>query len=48
METTDYMVDGKYIKVPIKEKLRKGLIFGIGARLPLAIIAGQIGYKHEV
>ena len=48
MEKTDYIVDGKYIKVPIKDKLKKGLIFGIDARLPLAIIAGQIGYKHEV
>ena len=42
------MVEGKYIKVPIKEDLKKGLIFGINARLPLAIIAGQIGYTHEV
>ena len=36
------------IKVPIKHELKKGLVFGLRARLPIAIIIGFIGYRHDV
>ena len=36
------------INVPIKEELKKGLIFGIHARPPLGVINGYVGYHHEV
>ena len=35
-------------KVAIKEDLRKTLIFGIEARLPIGLILGFYGYRHEV
>ena len=36
------------IKVPIKDELRKNLIFGIHARPPNGIILGFVGYSYEV
>ena len=36
------------IKVRIKNDLRRGLIFGIKARLPIGIILSFAGYRHEV
>ena len=35
-------------KVDIKDDLRKGLIFGLKARLPIAMILSFAGYRHEV
>ena len=35
-------------RVPIKNELLKGLIFGIQARLPIGVILGFFGYRHEV
>ena len=35
-------------KVPIRENLRKSLIFDLDARLPIGIILGFYGYHHEV
>ena len=37
-----------YIKVPIKDELRKNLIFGMDSRLPIAMILGYAGYRHQV
>ena len=34
--------------MPIKEELKKGLIFGLEARLPIGIILGFFGYQHQV
>ena len=43
------MVKNKYnVKVKIKENLKKSLVFGIQARLPVAMILGFSGYRHEV
>ena len=42
------MIENFDIKVPIKDELKSGLIFGIDARPPLGLIAGMIGYRHEV
>ena len=36
------------IKVPIKDELRKQLIFGMESRLPIAMILGYAGYRHQV
>ena len=36
------------IKVVIKENLRKDLIFGISARLPIAMILGFTDFQHKV
>lgn len=36
------------IKVPIKDELRRGLIFGFIARLPIAEVLGYLGYEDEV
>ena len=33
------------VKVPLKEKLKKNLIFGLDARLPIAIILGFFGWR---
>ena len=35
------------VKVPIKEDLKKGLIFGLEARLPIGVILGFSGFTHE-
>ena len=35
-------------KVALKEDLKKILIFGIEARLPIGLILGFYGYRHEV
>ena len=35
-------------KVPIKEELKKSLIFGLESRLPIGIILGFVGYRHTV
>ena len=37
-----------YIKVPIKQELKKLLIFGLQARLPIAMILSFIGLSYEV
>ena len=36
------------IKVAIREELRKGLIFGLKARLPIAMILAFVGDKYGV
>ena len=36
------------IKADIKEEMKKGLIFGLRARLPIGMILGYVGYRHEV
>ena len=36
------------IKVQIKEDLKKSLIFGLQARLPIGVILGFVGYRHHV
>ena len=36
------------IKVLIREDLKKGLIFGLEARLPIGIILGYFAYRHQV
>ena len=36
------------IKVPIKDELKKDLIFGIEARLPIGVILGFNGFHHQV
>ena len=38
----------KDFKVPIKDELRKNLIFGIHARPPIGIILGFVGYSYQV
>ena len=35
-------------KVLIKEELKKCLIFNLKARLPIGIILGFTGYRHEI
>ena len=42
------MSDHFDIKVDIKEDLEKGLIFGLSARPPIAMILGFIDFQHEV
>ena len=37
-----------HVKVPLKEMLMRGLIFGIKARLPIGLILGFVGYCHQV
>ena len=32
----------------IKEELKKGLIFGLEARLPIGLILGFYGFRHQV
>ena len=36
------------IIVPIKEELKKGLVFGMKARPTIALFLGFLGYRHEV
>ena len=36
------------IRVPLKEDLKKALVFGIHARLPVALILSFYSYDHEV
>ena len=36
------------IRVPLREDLKKALVFGIHARLPVALILSFYGYDHEV
>ena len=36
------------ILVPIREELKKNLIFGIEARPPIGIILGFYGFRYEV
>ena len=36
------------IKVTIKDELKKSLIFGLRARLPIGVILGFYGYSYEV
>ena len=36
------------IQVSIKDELKKNLIFGIEARLPIGIILGFYGFRHQV
>ena len=35
-------------KVPIKENLKTGLIFGLQSRLAIAEIIAYLGFRHEV
>ena len=36
------------IKVSIKDELKKNLIFGLQARLPIGLILGFYGFRHQV
>ena len=36
------------IKVSIKEEMKKGLVFGLGARPPIGYILSFFGFHHEV
>ena len=36
------------IQVPPKETMKKGLVFGFRARLPIAKILSFTGHRHEV
>ena len=36
------------IKVKLKEDYKKCLIFDLDSRLPIGIILGFLGYRHEV
>ena len=36
------------ISVPIKQELKKNLIFGIEARPPIGLILGFYGFRHQV
>ena len=36
------------IRVKIKEHLKKCLVFNLQARLPIGIILGFFGFRHEV
>lgn len=36
------------VKVPIKDELKKSLIFGLGSRLPIGVILGFVGFRHDV
>ena len=38
------MVEKFDIKVQVKDELKKGLMFGLGARLPIANVLGFAGY----
>ena len=42
------MAEAFDIKVQIIEDLKKGLIFGLGARLPIGLVLGFTGFSHEV
>ena len=41
------MAENFDIIVPIRENLKKGLVFDLKARLPIGIILGLTGYRHE-
>ena len=34
--------------LPIRDELRKELIFGLKARLPIAIVLGFTDYRHKL
>ena len=36
------------IKANIREEMKKGLVFGLKARLPIGVILAFYGYRHEV
>ena len=36
------------LRVEIKQELLKKLIFGLNSRLPIAIVLGFTGFRHEV
>ena len=36
------------VKVQIRDDLKKSLIFGFESRLPIAVILGFAGYRHEI
>ena len=36
------------IRVTIRDNLKKGLVFGLQARLPIGLILGFFGFRHEV
>ena len=40
--------DTFHVVVPIKESLKKCLVFRLHARLPIGIILGFVGFRHEV
>ena len=40
--------DSWTIKVPLKESLKKGLIFGLQSRLPVGLILGFLDYTNHV
>ena len=37
-----------FLKVMIRDDLKRGLIFGLAARLPIGIILGFVSSRHEV
>ena len=42
------MSDNLDIKVPIRENLKKALVFDIQARLPIGIVLRFAGFKNEM
>ena len=42
------MVENLETKVPIQVNLKKKLIFGMNARLPIALVVGLSGYCDEI
>ena len=36
------------VRVPIREEMMKDLIFGLEARLPIAIVLSYIGFRHDI
>ena len=42
------MSENYEMKVELKDELKKVLILGVDARLPIGIILGFAGYRHQV
>jgi len=40
----EIMIENFDVKVQIRDDLKKGLMFGLGARLPIAKVLGFAGY----
>ena len=48
LKVFDYCLSLILSKISIKDELRKELIFGFEARLPIAIVIGFSGHRHQV
>ena len=42
------MVETFDIKAPIVDELKRGLVFGLQARLPIGSILSFAGYHHQI